>query len=84
METHDQFSTIKEILNQYPILKARQTIIGGLDTVSNAQWLLERKRKNEFSIRKEITGGDGEALPILVKFINGKDNRDTPRVQEAV
>lgn len=59
-----QFQVIKEELKEKPILKARQTIVKGLDQVDNARWFLERKAKNEFSIRQEHTGKDGEALKI--------------------
>lgn len=58
-ELFDRF----EALRERPILKARQTIIKGLDQPENAKWYLERKRKTEFASRQELTGKDGS--PIL-------------------
>lgn len=57
-----QFQVIKEELKEKPILKARQTIVKGLDQADNAKWFLERKVKNEFSSRTELTGKDGKDL----------------------
>ncbi len=36
------------------VLKARQAISDNLEDVSTAKWYLERKRKNEFSLKQEI------------------------------
>lgn len=52
----------KEKLKERPILKARQTIIKGLDDPLNAKWYLERKGKGEFAQRTEITGAEGKPL----------------------
>ena len=41
-------------LRDNPILKARKTVINGLNEDKNAQWYLERKRKKEFSTRTEV------------------------------
>lgn len=49
-----------ESLRERPILKARQTIVKSLDEPDNAKWYLERKRKNEFAQRSEVTGKDGK------------------------
>lgn len=57
-ELFDRF----EALRERPILKARQTIIKGLDQPENAKWYLERKRKTEFANRQELTGKDGKDL----------------------
>lgn len=51
-----------EALKDKPILKARATVVRGLDQANNAQWYLERKRKDEFSGRVEHTGADGRNL----------------------
>ena len=42
-----------EELRSKPVLKARQTVISSLSTPHDAQWYLERKRKDEFSPRSE-------------------------------
>jgi hypothetical protein len=45
-------------LRQEPILKAKQTVFDNLGEVKTAQWYLERKCKDEFSLKVEnsITG----------------------------
>ena len=40
-------------LRQKPFLKARQTLVKNLDVFDNALKYMERKRKNEFSLRTE-------------------------------
>ncbi len=40
-------------LKSKQVLRARQTICDNLDDVSTAKWYLERKRKDEFSIKIE-------------------------------
>ncbi len=53
---HPEFTKRKELLKETPNLKARQVInlaLGQKDKQA-AQWWLERKRKEEFSIRSEV------------------------------
>jgi len=57
-----EFVDRKEALKEKPILKARQTVVKALDDPKDAQWFLERKRKEEFSLRQEVTGPEGEKL----------------------
>ena len=47
------------------ILKARSTIVDSLDDPKNAQWYLERKLKNEFSLKIENDhkSSDGTMTP---------------------
>lgn len=58
-ELFDRF----EELRQRPFLKARQTLIKNLDQPEHAKWYMERKKKNEFAQRNEMTGKDGKDLP---------------------
>ncbi|MCK9598074.1 MAG: hypothetical protein M0R37_12095 [Bacteroidales bacterium] len=51
-----------EALRNKPVLKARQSLVGSLDSPEMALKYLERKRKVEFALRLESTGADGEAL----------------------
>lgn len=53
------FAERKELLKENPIRKARATIIANLDDPKNAQWYLERKKKDEFSAKTEteVSGG---------------------------
>lgn len=55
-------------LRDKPVLAAKETIRKNIHNPETAKWLLERKRKGDYSIRTEQTGKDGEALfpkPIL-------------------
>lgn len=71
---HPEFIEEKEQLKQEPILKAKNTIVQNLDDPKNAQWYLERKKKDEFSTRSELTGGDGESIQIVYNSLkNAKD-----------
>jgi hypothetical protein len=61
-QEHPEFVERKEALKERPILKARQTVVKGLDEADNAKWFLERKLKKEFANRQEVTGTDGKDL----------------------
>jgi hypothetical protein len=61
-----EFIDRKEALKEKPILKARQTVVKALDDPKDAQWYLERKKKNEFSIKSEIEHS-GEVKQILTE-----------------
>jgi hypothetical protein len=67
-------------LRQHPSIKAIALINKAINEgdVNSAKWWLERKCKEEFSLRQEITGEDGEAIKmkvpeITVVFTNKKD-----------
>ena len=64
-EKNPEFVDRKEALKEKPILKARQTVVKALDDPKDAQWFLERKRKEEFSFRQEVTGPEGKELKLL-------------------
>jgi len=50
-------------LRNKPVLKARMRAVQGVDeSYTNAMDYLKRKRKTEFSERKEFTGADGKDL----------------------
>jgi hypothetical protein len=57
-ELADRFEQLRET----PVLKARSTIVKSLDNVGTSQWYIERKRRNEFAMRTEHTGADGQPL----------------------
>jgi hypothetical protein len=76
-------SQAKELFNRFqalrerPVLKARQTIIKSLDNPDTAKWYLERKKKNEFAVRTEHTGAEGDKLTsIQVEIV--KSNATEP------
>lgn len=60
-ELNDRFQALRE----RPVLKARQTVVKSLDNPDNAFKYLERKKKNEFSLRHEHSGPDGGAIEVL-------------------
>ena len=49
-------------LREKPVLKARQTVVRSLDNPDYAFKYLERKKKDEFSPRQELTGKDGNPI----------------------
>ncbi len=61
-----EFLKRKDELKETPVLRARTTILNNLKDPDTAKWFLERKKKDEFSSRSELTGKDGEALQIGV------------------
>lgn len=65
---HPEFAERKEALKEKMIFAARTVIANSLadNDKDTAKWLLERKRKQEFSTRIENTGADGEPLQMPV------------------
>ena len=55
-DKHPEFSTIKERLKKNPVAAATLNIVKAIDNgdVKASQWYLERKCKDEFSIRTEV------------------------------
>ena len=66
----------KQQWKKNPILKAKNVVNDALDKKDRhvAQWYLERKSKDEFAERKEITGGDGEPLQVEITEFKEKKN----------
>ena len=67
----------KEQWKEQLTLKARTVIANALNNKdeNTAKWYLERKAKNEFSARQELTGSDGENLiPVIeIQPVKAKD-----------
>lgn len=59
----------KNTLREMPTLTARLLVNKALNRGDEdiAKWYLERKRKDEFSTRAEMTGADGEGLKVVVE-----------------
>lgn len=75
-QEHPEFVERKEALKERPILKARQTVVKSLDDADMALKFLERKKKDEFSLRTEFTGQNGGPINIsqvLDKLDNGQE-----------
>jgi hypothetical protein len=45
-----------------PVIKARNTVFENLKNPQTASWYLERKNKDEFGARTELTGAGGKPL----------------------
>ncbi len=58
-EIHPDFSTVKQLCNELPTLQARQEVVKGIANDKEfALKYLERKKKNEFSLRTESLHGE--------------------------
>lgn len=57
------FAERKEMLKQQPVLLARKTVVNALESdPALAFKYLERKQKDEFGVRTEIVGANGDPL----------------------
>lgn len=67
-EKHPEFRKTKELLRHSPELKAKLNINNRINKgdVEISKWYLERKCKDEFSTRAEVTGKDGNTQAIIV------------------
>jgi len=62
-EKNPEFIHRKEALKETPILLARKSVANGIKRNPDlALKLLERKKKDEYSLRQELTAKDGEQL----------------------
>ena len=76
IEQHPEFREESNRLKKEPILKAKNTIVRSLDDVKDAQWYLERKKKDEFSLRSKFTGRDGEDIKFVVTRKSDEDKEN--------
>lgn len=73
-----------EQLREKPVLKARNNIAKLIQNgdPETSKWFLERKKKDEFSLRTELTGKNGEGIKIRVIDYDGQQrNTDTPQLR---
>lgn len=77
-EVHPEFIDRKEAIKNTPYLLARGAVIKAFKKDPKlALSYLERKKKDEFSLRSEVTGADGKDLKVtLVEFIGGEEDGD--------
>jgi flagellar biosynthesis/type III secretory pathway chaperone len=70
-EKEEGFLDYCKALKQKPLIKSILVINKALNEgdVSTAKWYAERKAKDEFSLRQEITGEDGEPIKMQVPEI---------------
>lgn len=72
----------KEGLKNMVKYRARKNIVqkieaGDLDT---SKWYAERRMKEDFSLRTELTGADGDALTVQMISYKDADNTAPPQV----
>ncbi len=66
-ERHPEFVERKNRLKEQPTLLARQSVVGGLRSDPHlALKYLERKKKDEFSLKQEVEHSGDAARPIVV------------------
>lgn len=70
----EDFSKKVKLWKQNPFLKAKATVYGKLNEPDTAKWYLERRRKDEFGTRTEVTGAEGKDLiPSLIEKLDKTD-----------
>lgn len=78
-QEHPEFLEQKTTYKINPLLKARKTIFDNLDEIKTAQWYMERKAKQEFSLEAQM-GSDldliNEETSTEIKLISFKDNNE--------
>lgn len=80
-EKNPKFRERKEQLKETPILQARKVVVDAIKNkdTDTAKWLLERKKKSEFSTRVENTGADGQPilrpLEVTLNVVNPKNKK---------
>lgn len=71
--TTDDFAESVIIFNIKLALKEQETLKKPVDS-SDAKWWLERRRKDRFSIRQEITGPEGGMINVKVIYADADNN----------
>lgn len=75
IDKHPEFLNEIEAWQNDPILRAKRKVVMELDKdTKNAQWYLERKRKDEFSIKTEVEGDI--SLSIVDKILAGYELKE--------
>lgn len=72
---HPEFSERKELLKEQPKMKAKLILADRLDDQDDkvAEWYLERKARDEFSTKQEISGSLSGAVQIVDDLGDGVD-----------
>lgn len=75
-----EFSERKEVLKKKPVLKAKQIVINYLNSndIDTAKWYLERKARDEFSV-KNVTELEGGLKVSLVEFVKNGSSKDADK-----
>lgn len=84
IEKNPEFMNEIEAWQDEPILKAKRKVVSELDKdVKNAQWYLERKRRDEFATKSEISGNIDFREKVIQSY-GGREGgiNDIPRPEE--
>lgn len=76
LKAHDDVRELRDRLKEQPILRARKTVVDNLGDPQVAFRYLERKRKDEFSERQELSGE--LKIGLWQQFVR-KANEDAPK-----
>jgi len=76
MKEDEELSNELKRLKNNPIMKARKAVVDSLNDVNHAKWYLERKLKNEFSLKIENDhrSPDGSMSPTRILLEAADDN----------
>lgn len=71
-ENNPEFRERKEMLKQKLVLKARTVVANALEKEdeNTAKWYLERKARDEFAAKQEVSVGNLENSPFEIKIID--------------
>lgn len=77
IKENKEFGERKELLKQQTTYLAKMVVNSAIKANDKeiSKWYLERKNKDEFSLRNELTGANGDQLKI--EIINYADNSNT-------
>lgn len=82
---HPEFVERKEALKQNPIFLARRTVVRAVKIDPEiALKFLERKKKDEFSTRSEVTGKDGKDLFGLESMTEEELDEEIARTEDEI
>ncbi len=72
-EKHPKFRESKELLKRSPIIKAKANVVKDLESGSldTSKWYLERKVKEEFSLKQEyeLSNKDDKPFEVSIKIV---------------
>lgn len=77
VKENPEYSERIKALRNRPVLDARQKVVSDIkNDINTAKWYLERKKKDEFAARTELTGRDGDAIEQIVNKYGSSEGVD--------
>lgn len=85
LEVNEKLKERFPLLQNSVKIRAKENIVEKINAkdVELSKWYLERRDK-EFKPKSDLTSDDEPLKPILVEFINEKDNKNTNGIQEVI